>query len=109
MMNSALAIAFIGALIFGAHLFVGMFSRTRVPDVLLLIVIGLILGPVTHWVSPAQFGNEGPVFTTVTLVFILFESDTELQIGTLRSAFGGALMLAVLNFVVTAAVVAAAA
>ena len=108
-MNSALAIAFIGALIFGAHLFVGMFSRTRVPDVLLLIVIGLILGPVTHLVSPAQFGIVGPVFTTVTLVFILFESGTELQIGTLRSAFGGALVLAGLNFVVTAAVVAVAA
>jgi len=109
MMNSALVIAFIGALIFGAHLFVGMFSRTRVPDVLLLIVIGLILGPVSHLVSPVQFGIVGPVFSTVTLVFILFESGTELHIGTLRSAFGGALVLSVLNFVVTAAVVAAAA
>jgi cell volume regulation protein A len=109
MMNSALVIAFIGALIFGAHLFVGMFSRTRVPDVLLLIVIGLILGPVSHLVSPVQFGIVGPVFSTVTLVFILFESGTELHIGTLRSAFFGALILSVLNFAVTAAVVAAAA
>lgn len=104
-MNSALVIAFIGALIFGAHLFVGMFSRTRVPDVLLLIVIGLILGPVLHLVSPAQFGIVGPVFTTVTLVFILFESGTELNISTLRSAFAGSMILAVLNFVVTTALV----
>lgn len=109
MMHSALVIAFIGALIFGAHLFVGMFSRTRVPDVLLLIVIGLILGPVLHLVSPAQFGIVGPVFTTVTLVFILFESGTELKIGTLRSAFGGSLVLAMLNFAVTTVVVAAVA
>jgi NhaP-type Na+/H+ or K+/H+ antiporter len=106
MMTSALVIAFIGALIFGAHLFVGMFSRTRVPDVLLLIVIGLILGPVLHLVRPEQFGIVGPVFTTVTLVFILFESGTELKIGTLRSAFGGSLILAVLNFTVTTVVVA---
>ena len=105
-MTSALVIAFIGALIFGAHLFVGMFSRTRVPDVLLLIVIGLILGPVLHLVRPEQFGIVGPVFTTVTLVFILFESGTELKIGTLRSAFGGSLILAVLNFTVTTVVVA---
>jgi cell volume regulation protein A len=109
MMNSALVIAFIGALIFGAHLFVGLFSRTRVPDVLLLIVIGLILGPVSHLVSPVQFGIVGPVFSTITLVFILFESGTGLHIGTLRSAFFGALILSVLNFAVTAAVVAAAA
>ncbi len=109
MANSALVIAFIGALVFGAHLFVGMFSRTRVPDVLLLIVIGLILGPVTHLVSPTQFGVVGPVFTTVTLVFILFESGTELQIDTLRNVLSGALILTGLNFALTVAVVTAAA
>jgi len=108
-MNSALVIAFIGALVFGAHLFVGVFSRTRIPDVLLLIVIGLILGPFTHLVSPAQFGSVGPVFATVTLVLILFESGTELQIETLRNALRGTFVLASLNFVVTAAAVAWAA
>ena len=107
MMNSALVIAFIGALVFGAHLFVGMFSRTRVPDVLLLILIGVVLGPVSHLVTPAQFGVVGPVFSTITLVFILFESGTELQISTLRSAFFGALVLSILNFAVTMGVVAA--
>lgn len=108
-MIPALVIAFIGALVFGAHLFVGMFAKTRVPDVLLLILIGLVLGPVSHLVSPAAFGSVGPVFTTLTLVFILFESGTELQIGTLRSALRGSFILATLNFVVTVAVVAVAA
>ncbi len=108
-MTSALVIAFIGALVFGAHLFVGMFAKTRVPDVLLLIIIGLILGPLGHLVKPAEFGSLGPVFTTVTLVFILFESGTELQIGTLRTALRGTFILATLNFVVTVVVVAAAA
>lgn len=108
-MTSALVIAFIGAMVFGAHLFVGMFAKTRVPDVLLLIVIGLLLGPVTHFVTPAEFGKVGPVFTTVTLVFILFVSGTELQIGTLRQALRGTLILATINFIVVAAVVAMAA
>ncbi len=108
-MMTALVIAFIGALVFGAHLFVGMFAKTRVPDVLLLILIGLVLGPVTHLVTPVEFGKVGPVFTTVTLVFILFESGTELQIHTLRTALKGTFILATLNFVVTACVVALAA
>jgi len=105
----ALVIAFIGALVFGAHLFVAMFSKTRVPDVLLLIVIGLFLGPVSHLVRPQQFGSVGPVFTTVTLVFLLFESGTELQLGTLRDVLHGSFLLSVLNFVATTAVVALAA
>ena len=108
-MTAALVIAFIGALVFGAHLFVGMFAKTRVPDVLLLIVIGLLLGPVSHLVTPAEFGSVGPIFTTITLVFILFESGTELHIGSLRGALSGTFILATLNFIVTAAVVAAAA
>ncbi|HET7104475.1 MAG TPA: cation:proton antiporter [Terracidiphilus sp.] len=105
-MTTALVITFIGALVFGAHFFVGMFSKTRIPDVLLLVVIGLVLGPVTHLVTPAEFGRVGPVFTTVTLVFLLFESGTELHIGTLRSTLRGTVILAILNFLVTAAVVA---
>ena len=105
----ALVIAFIGALVFGAHLFVALFARTRVPDVLLLIVIGLLLGPVTHLVRPEQFGSVGPVFTTVTLVFLLFESGTELQVGTIRKVLHGSFLLSVLNFAVTTAVVALAA
>ena len=103
----ALVIAFIGALVFGAHLFVALFARTRVPDVLLLIGIGLMLGPVTHLVRPEQFGSVGPVFTTVTLVFLLFESGTELQLGTIRQVLHGSFLLSVLNFVATTAVVAA--
>ena len=105
----ALVIAFIGALVFGAHLFVALFAKTRVPDVLLLIVIGLLLGPVTHLVRPEQFGSVGPVFTTVTLVFLLFESGTELQVGTIRKVLHGSFLLSVLNFAVTTAVVAVAA
>ncbi len=108
-MHTALVIAFIGALVFGAHLFVALFARTRVPDVLLLILIGLALGPVTHLVEPSQLGSVGPVFTTVTLVLILFESGVGLQIDTLRRALRGTLILATLNFFATGAVVAAAA
>ena len=108
-MHPALVIAFVGALVFGAHLFIALFARTRVPDVLLLICIGLILGPLTHLVSPADFGSVGPVFTTVTLVLILFESGTGLRLETLRKALPGTLLLAALNFAGTALVVALAA
>lgn len=108
-MHPALVIAFVGALVFGAHLFVSLFTKTRVPDVLLLISIGLILGPLTHLVSPADFGSVGPVFTTVTLVLILFESGTGLRVETLQKALPGTLRLATLNFVGTAVVVALAA
>ena len=74
-----LTIAIIGLLIFTAHLFSEIFSRKRIPDVLFLIIIGLLIGPVFHWVSPESLGNAGSLFSGITLVTILFESGTQLR------------------------------
>jgi len=104
--NVAQVIAFVGILVFLAHLFTGIFSRTRIPDVILLIIIGICVGPVFGLASPPLFGAVGPVFTTVTLIVILFESGTALRLTTLRSALSGAMILAPLSFFSTMVVVA---
>jgi Kef-type K+ transport system membrane component KefB len=67
MQEIAPVIAFVGILVFLAHLFTGIFSRTRIPDVILLMGIGIGLGPVLGVITPANFGEVGPVFTTITL------------------------------------------
>ncbi len=86
MQDFASIIAFIGILIFMAHLFTGIFSRTKIPDVLLLIIIGIGIGPILGLAYPSQFGIVGPIFTTVTLIIILFESGLTLKLSSLRSA-----------------------
>jgi len=106
MQSIAQVIAFVGILVFLAHLFTGIFSRTRIPDVILLIIIGICVGPLLGLVSPAVFGSVGPIFTTVTLIIILFESGVALKLSTLRSAFRGAITLAPVSFFSTMAVVA---
>lgn len=104
--NVAQVIAFVGILVFLAHLFTGIFSRTRIPDVILLIIIGICVGPVLGLTSPALFGEVGPVFTTITLIIILFESGLALRLSMLRAAIGGAMILAPISFFSTMAVVA---
>jgi cell volume regulation protein A len=104
--NVAQAIAFVGILVFLAHLFTGIFSRTRIPDVILLIVIGICVGPVFGLASPPVFGVVGPVFTTITLIIILFESGIALRLSMLRSAISSAMILAPVSFFSTMAVVA---
>ncbi|MBR2773155.1 MAG: cation:proton antiporter, partial [Bacteroidales bacterium] len=97
-----LTIAIIGLLIFTAHLFSEIFSRKRIPDVLFLIIIGLLIGPVFHWISPESLGNAGNPFSGITLVTILFESGTQLRFSALKDSFKGALKLTALNFVLSA-------
>lgn len=106
MQNIAQVIAFVGILIFLAHLFTGIFSRTRIPDVILLILIGICVGPILQLASPSQFGAVGSVFTTITLIIILFESGIALSLNTLKSALGGAMTLAPLSFFSTMGIVA---
>ena len=98
MQDIAPVIVFVGALVFLAHIFTAIFSRTRIPDVLLLIIIGICVGPVLGLASPTDFGAVGPILTTVTLIIILFESGTALELMSLRSAVGGALALATVTF-----------
>ena len=106
MQDIAPVIVFVGVLVFLAHIFTAVFSRTKVPDVLLLIIIGICVGPVLGLVSPADFGAVGSVLTTVTLIIILFESGTALELMSLRSAVGGAMALAAVSFFLSMGAVA---
>ena len=72
-MLTALTIVFVGITIFLSHWFAALFSRLRIPDVIWLFTIGLLIGPVFGIVKVQDFGAVGPVFTTITLIFILFE------------------------------------
>lgn len=105
-MSIAAAIAFVGALIFLAHLLAAIFEHTRVPDVLGLIVIGLVVGPMTHLVSQTTFGKVGPVFTSVTLVLLLFEGGADLGIETLQASLKETLAVTLLSFALTVMLVA---
>jgi len=75
-----------------------LFERTRVPDVLYLILIGLLIGPVFGIVKPDDFGKVGPVFTTIALVVILFEGGLDLPIDTLRSSFRRTVLMTFLSY-----------
>ncbi|MBI5021085.1 MAG: cation:proton antiporter [Ignavibacteriales bacterium] len=100
-MNVAPVIVFVGILIFLAHLFAGIFRRTKIPDVLFLFIIGLVLGPVLSIVTPDKFGAVGSIFTTITLVIILFEGGISIPFDSIRFAIRGALPLTILNFFAT--------
>lgn len=103
MSNIVLAI---GIFVFAAYLFRAVFRRTGIPDVLLLMVCGLLLGPGLGWVTPADFGQAGRVIATLALVVILFESGVDLDIASLRPSLSATLKITLSTFAATAAIVA---
>jgi NhaP-type Na+/H+ or K+/H+ antiporter len=92
-LSTAWIIAVVGMLVFLAHVFVAVFKRTRVPDVLLLISIGILLGPVLGIANPGHFGKVGPVFAQVALAIILFEGGHDTRMDVLRENWKSCLLL----------------
>ena len=104
-MNVPAVVILLGLLVFLAHALEDLFLRAKVPDVLLLLVLGILLGPVFHLVGPESFGQVGPIFSAITLVVILFEGGLGLDLGLLLRSLGGACFLTLGNFLATLGVV----
>lgn len=96
---------FFGVLVFCAHLFAVIFKKRKVPDVLLLMIIGVIIGPLLNLVDVSDLGKVGPVFASITLVFILFESGTDMSIRTLKESWKGVMRVTFPSFIFSVLVV----
>ncbi len=100
-MNIYITIIILGLLIFLSHVFNELFDKTKIPNVLLLLLIGIIIGPISGIVTKDFFGKLGNVFTTITLIVILFESGSGLNFKEIKKAIGSAALLTILNFIIT--------
>ena len=100
-MDPALLILTLGTLVFAAHWFAEIFSRKRIPDVLLLMFIGIIIGPLLKIVDAEKLSTIGSVFGQLTLVILLFESGTELSFKTLADSIKDTVTLTIVNFIFT--------
>ena len=97
----ALTILSIGLLVFAGHFLTGFFERTKVPDVLILMLAGIVIGPVLGVVTTEDFGKVGPVFTTLALVVILFEGGIHLNIKDLAGSARDTLIISIATFALT--------
>ena len=94
-------ILFIGLMVFFAHFLSLQFRKTNIPDVLVLVCVGIVLGPVLGFVSPADFGKVGSLFATIALVVILFEGGTTLDMNVLGRSLASTGKLALGCFALT--------
>ena len=91
----------VGLIIFAAHFFTALFERTRIPDVLPLIFIGILIGPLFNILSPDDFGYVGPLLSAVALALMLFEGGSHLTLETLKTSLKDCVVLALMTFILT--------
>ena len=105
-MNLTTFFGLLGGLLVLAFVANRLAKRTRVPDVLVLLATGVIIGPVLHWVDAAKFQGATHGFGTLALILILFEAGLELDIRDTLRHFPGGIVLAFLSFGLSLAAVA---
>src|SRR5208282_5899255 len=79
---------------------------TGVPDVIILMATGVVIGPVLHWVKPEVFRGATHGFGSLALILILFEGGLELKIREIIRYFAGGFFLSLLSYSLSAAGVA---
>ena len=99
-------ILIIGLMLFFAHFLSVQFRVTNIPDVLILMLVGIVIGPLLGIVTPADFGKIGSLIATIALVLILFEGGTTLNLDVLGKSLGTTGLLAMVSFVLTAGIIA---
>jgi len=78
-----------------------LFKRKGVPDNLILIFFGLLLGPVFHLVEPSSFAGIALIFSNLALLIILLDGGMNLNLFKVLGESPKAMVLGALNVVVS--------
>lgn len=95
----------IGLLYFFSHYLTILYQKTRIPDVLILIFVGILIGPVFKLASVDSLGMLGQVLTSVALIIILFEGGLNLELSSIGGSMRTASKLTISFFFITAIIV----
>ena len=96
----------LGALLILAFFANRLFRRTRVPDVVILMTTGLILGPISGWINAEPFKMFTQYLGTFALILILFQAGSELHMHEALRRFPAAILFGFLGYGLSFAVLA---
>ncbi|MEK6916764.1 MAG: cation:proton antiporter [Nanoarchaeota archaeon] len=73
-----------------------IFNKTHIPDILILFLIGILIGPILKWISPDSFIGFAPIFVTLALTLILFSGGINIKLDDfLKGATKGSILSSV--------------
>ncbi len=80
-------------------------EKTKIPESLFMILIGLLIGPIFGIIEPASLRGLSGTFATIAIVIILIDSGLDFDVSTLfKKMFDAALFTVVVNIIITLSV-----
>mgnify|MGYP002862853817 FL=1 len=89
----------IGLIVFIAHIFKSIFERTNIPDVLLLIILGIFI--TLSGFDSTSFTSVGNILFEIALALILFEAGIHLKFNSLLQSIKSYSFLIFSTFLLT--------
>ncbi|MGB1585488.1 MAG: cation:proton antiporter [Thermoplasmatota archaeon] len=78
-----------------------IFSKLRFNDTLILIAVGVVVGPITGAISPDSLASASAIVGALALILILFDGGLALKVNDLKHGLGSAAVLGVVGFILT--------
>lgn len=104
-MTPNVILSLVGGIIIAGFIGDLIFKGTKIPSVVMLMAIGLLIGPVLQIVDGAAMQDVAPLVGKIALLIILFAGGLSLDLKTVVSQLGKAVVLAVIAFALTFAIV----
>ena len=82
------------------------FKKTGIPDILFLMMLGIIIGPVLGIIQPEAVLEIVPYFAAVALIIIMFDGGLNLHIGKVLKTAHFAIILVIVGFALSVGIVA---
>ena len=98
---------FIGILLLIGFVADFLFRKTNFPDILILLALGYLIGPVFNIVDPSQVAPASELIASLALVVILFSAGLEFEFAKVLSGAPRAIPLVLLGVGVSIASIAA--
>ncbi len=84
-----------------------LFKKTSFPDILILLALGFLIGPILKWINPAQIAPFSQLIASLALVVIIFNAGIEFEFTRVLSSAPRTLILVLLGVSFSIASVAA--
>jgi len=98
-MTATHILGFLGILLIIGFIGDYLFKKMSFPDILALLALGYVAGPVLHLVDPAWVAPASPIIANLSLVVILFNGGLGLEFSQVRATAPRAIALALVGIV----------
>lgn len=103
MNDATLVLLGISIILFMGFLGEWVFKKTKIPDVLILIIIGFVIGPFgLKYVNPTSIAGYAPIFTTFALLFLLYDGAFNIDLKSLVKGALPSFKITIFNFLLSA-------